>query len=1491
MAAAYLHTLGNQTGPSSWKHQLLLLLHLNPDFFPTQRINSMSSTGVNADPVDLQNIFASLRSSSAKNYAASKDGSPAPALSRQSNSSGFAGNSSPQLQIFNQNQPRAITPHVATASSPLKSLSFLSNPDTSQGSTTPAPAGDRPSSDQTASLLNLLKFSGTTAPSPRSSTTQQPLAASHISPSTFQASPTTHSVHGRGISASDLVASFMGKSPTPAPRENLVSPSSTNHQDFLLNLLNRTTPAQPTLSEHGVAAVSKPSEEPATIQPIIDNSTDTVLENEPNPSPGDIQSSPSTRHSSPIRVFGETDDKEPTPFKPQDLPKIEPAPKKGLLFTYVNPFEQLAASSPRNTPLKSSNGDGNKRKINESAVKGGHSSSRRKLTPAGDEVLESIESSMPALATDKQASDEVLMGIGAPTRSAETVADVLNDVGEKVKQEVENALVKAEMGEEETGLKLEEPDINQDVTSNAIEDKDQDAALNAAQAMLPNENTEEHDGDSLPEIIATIGESLNYGDDPTNIANDWEDAEPQEPNALNGNHRVVPVYQFPMKPFISIEITPKELPTLTFREESMTNIARLKKEFDQTDRTLVTATNDFIVYGSPKSGGLKVIRQDDGLARHVFPDTRDRIFNVSISSANPGSSSRGVQNIIATGVSGTVYWITISAPGEDIFERELKNYGLIFPPSLLHSENPSNGQLKTRAKKSCRHPEFFAIGRGKSIHIVFPAHAQTSKFLQEGTVIDTENYFRDRNLRICTGKAGKDFAFSEDDSVIVTLDKTGKLRFWDITDLVDDKNATASALAPIELKTSMMTLATAHPSEKPWPTSVLLVDKSRPYTKGAALRYVIVGMKQNHTLQLWDLSLGRSVQEVNFPHEKESDAICSITYHPSSGIVVVGHPTRNSLYLLHLSAPRYNLPAISQAKFIKRIANKDSTLPRAEATAILSGLREYSFANRGELRSVELFPSSGEPTRSAEDDDDPMLFELYVMHSRGVTCLGVRKEDLGWTKDNKIAHPVDAEAKGLLVVRDLKESHLASFSEHSSANDGHPPNTTPKILTKATKKPTAPSLIKRDTPLQEQVVPSTTTSNTVTEKPEKRKKKRGGAVPENPQRDLDIAAASASGAVGADPSVDAGRQMQTEPPPPNRASSKETPRTSIPKSGSRDALESVTASGADQAANDQPKNLGIPVEFLDLELRKVEKSVSAEFNKVINQELDTLYKRIAEDKRIQDAAGTAKQDAILRLVSSTLGENVEKALARIITTSMQMDVIPSLGDVTALTLDKRLSDVLTQHLHHALPPLLKLALPEAISHGVQNPEVLRVIADQISGKLSGYVEKEFNKTLQNTIVPNFKNLALSLVQSSKMESDNRIRDYLKKAESQHKQDSAKIDQLTLLVRGLSETVHTMAAAQSEFQQQILLLQEQATQERQKGVSSVASSQESIIPTPSTARPPKSPEQEELDMIRNLMTEGRFEEGSILVSTTSLFIGCLALTSSLVDPVKPASKHF
>ena len=103
----------------------------------------------------------------------------------------------------------------------------------------------------------------------------------------------------------------------------------------------------------------------------------------------------------------------------------------------------------------------------------------------------------------------------------------------------------------------------------------------------------------------------------------------------------------------------------------------------------------------------------------------------------------------------------------------------------------------------------------------------------------------------------------------------------------------------------------------------MLPDRFRPYHKCLARRYVIVGVKQIHALQLWVLILGRLVLEVNFPQESDTDALCSAVYQPLSGIIVVGNTTRNSIYFIHLSPPRYSLPTLSPALYIKSLATKD----------------------------------------------------------------------------------------------------------------------------------------------------------------------------------------------------------------------------------------------------------------------------------------------------------------------------------------------------------------------------------------------------------------------------------------------------------------------------------------------------------------------------------------------------------------------------------------
>ena len=1426
----------------------------------------MSSISGNTDHAsDLQSLLANLRSSSAKNSAASKDGSPAPSSGRQYTS--VDANSAKSLQQDQISQQRSTSMSPAF----LSSLSLnASQPPVSTGvsqSSTPAPVSDRPAPDRTANLLNLLKFSSAQPLSQALPTPILPMAT-QTPPGSFQPSASTHSIHGRGISASDLVASFTTKPLAPAPRENQATVSSANRQDFLLKLLNSTNTTQTANQEartfadlpvgNGEAAIE------ASVQTLPDRTTAANL----STSGSESHSRPPVQNDSPIRVFGSKDNRETTPFEPQDLPPREPPPKKEPIFTYVNPFEQLAASSPRHAKVTVTNGEGNKRKPVKLLPLLDQPISRSNIDLADGELHQSVET-LNALSPDHQHTPmEAPIEISAPSQNPESVAEALDQVGDRIHTEVEDALAAAEDKEVEAKM-VGGTKTSPALASNILEERVGEIASGVKQELKQEEIVEAWK-ESVSE--ATNDGMKNFAVEAarTNNPDEWESAEGEE-SKLESYGRSVKVFQFPMKPFTHIDITLKQRSSLTFREESVTNIARLKKDYDQIDRTLATATNDFIVYGSPKAGGLKVIRQDDGEAKHIFSETHDRIFNVSISYAHPKSPSRGTQNIIATGVSGTVYWSTILKPGEDVFDADVGKKVLVFPPFPHQSDNPSTGQ-KAPAKKSCRNPEFFAISRGKFIYIVFPEHALGSRHLTDSTM-DSESYFKERNLRINTGKGGKDFILSEDDSTIFTLDKTGRLRIWDIRDLVDEDNALATSLGPIEIKTPMLTFITAiNASEKAAPSSILLVDKIRPYTKGTALRYAIIGMKQNHCLQLWDLCLGKAVQEVDFPQENEHDAICSIAYHPPSNIIVVGHPTRNSIFLVHLSAPRYNLPVLSQAELTQRIADKDHSLPRAENTAVMSGLREYSLSDIGQLRSLDLVPSSGEPTRSAEDDEDPMLFELYVMHSKGVTCFGIRKEDLGWSKDSKVLNPVNAEQEGYIDVKYIRQSPSVPPTEPLLTAENIESSSRKSVKEAGLDKTTTPSA--RDIASDESAgIPPKNAANNGSDKPEKRKKKRPVGVQEDPPRQGDQVAVPSLASIGPASYATAAHRAPTILSEPLCNHSREFTQPSTHKSsiGTSEFLPTAQPESnlVHAPVKSEQMNFGISADLLDKESKKIEKGLSNEVHKVLRQQLDILYQRITDDKRVQEAAGAAKQDAILRLVSSTLGDNVEKALSRIITTNIQQEVIPSVVDVASSSLRELVPEVLTQQLRQAIPPLLKLALPEAISKGVQNPEVLHFIAEQINVKVASRMDKELSMTLQKSVAPAFKSLAANVAQKSNVEIEDRLREHLRAAEIQRRDDSVKVDQLTQLVRGLSETVHAMAAAQSGFQEEILKLQQQAANQRQVDLNRPSSSQAASQPGSTAPRlTPKSPEQEELEAITNLMNEGRLEEATIQVCIDS-----------------------
>lgn len=908
----------------------------------------------------------------------------------------------------------------------------------------------------------------------------------------------------------------------------------------------------------------------------------------------------------------------------------------------------------------------------------------------------------------------------------------------------------------------------------------EDKAQAAAQALQTELNREENK-DILREVLPTpdaeavreiVDEAAAQG-----VADSWESADQDEIVVIEDKETpIVKVFNFPMKPWISISLQDGATePRPEFRTEAILDVARLKKEFDQIDRNLFTASQTYMTYGMSKQGGLRVIRQDDGKDAKVFTDTKDRIFNVAMSVTPSDFEGTHREAIIGTGVSGTVYWVQIRDGEKDhIEDAHLEQYGFALPPISNQEGDAPGGALKTRARASTNHPEFFAVGRGKSINLVWPSYIMQNSLFKPGhdRVVDTDKLLSHCSLKINTGKAGKDFTFSQDDTVVVSLDKSGRVKFWDVRDLTSAKPGTdprvkVPAHAALEVKEPLMTLASTPDGEKAWPTSVLLLDKARPYQKRCALRYMIVGMKQNHTLQLWDLALGKPVQEFNLPHSKESDAVCSMMYHAGTGMIIIGHPTRNSVYFAHLSAPKYNLKGVSQAEYVQRLMAQDSSIPQPDSTAVISGVREYSFENRGILRSLDIL---GNPTLS-QGSDEPTLFELYAMHSKGVACLLIKQPELGWSRDNKVLEAVDALKEGVITITKLKTPQVIE-PVTSAGTDATPVRTINKGQAKDPVQHTSvsqpedvqklaeptPTKTKQDT--KENEPPAQSTKDIQVDKPERKSRKKKAAA--------------------------------------NNADSS--------ANGSKDAT-ATTSNKSDTARTN-----GISSDTMDAAINQLESRLNSSLSESFKSSLKNMQGKLDEGARSRDESFNQHQVKLLDMVSEVLNENTQKVLEALIHHQFTELVIPAIGDKAGKAVTDLLNNKLQPHVASTVQKEIQNSLPNALNRSLKSNDFIHAIADRVGTNVSSTVQQEVVNTLVQRLTPSFTNIAKQSAQSVSGEIHQQYREQFDQMKAQHVADTQKIDQLLSYVTRLTDMVSTMAQSQSSLQAEFLKFRQQPVHE-------------------------------------------------------------------------------
>lgn len=252
-------------------------------------------------------------------------------------------------------------------------------------------------------------------------------------------------------------------------------------------------------------------------------------------------------------------------------------------------------------------------------------------------------------------------------------------------------------------------------------------------------------------------------------------------------------------------------------------------------------------------------------------------------------------------------------------------------------------------------------------------------------------------------------------------------------------------------------------------------------------------------------------------------------------------------------------------------------------------------------------------------------------------------------------------------------------------------------------------------------------------------------------------------------------------------------------------------------------------------------------------------RRFDEDRRVQQAAGDAKQDAVLRLLSSTLTDNVEQVISRIVMSNIQGHVVPAIADVTSSSVSRVLSETLNRTLSASIPHELRSIIPEAVNRTLSQPELMSRISDSLVNPLTQAVEREFSHTLHTTVIPAFQKLAVETAQKTVIEVERKHNDTIAALERMRMEDSRKIDQLMATVKQMSETMNSMAKSQADFQDQVRQAQ---AEYYEHGSQQPQQQQQSQV-----IEPEKTPEQLEAEEIEELLRSGKYEDGTIKVCFT------------------------
>ncbi|KAK0210357.1 hypothetical protein DFS33DRAFT_1370841 [Desarmillaria ectypa] len=184
--------------------------------------------------------------------------------------------------------------------------------------------------------------------------------------------------------------------------------------------------------------------------------------------------------------------------------------------------------------------------------------------------------------------------------------------------------------------------------------------------------------------------------------------------------------------------------------------------------------------------------------------------------------------------------------------------------------------------------------------------------------------------------------------------------------------------------------------------------------------------------------------------------------------------------------------------------------------------------------------------------------------------------------------------------------------------------------------------------------------------------------------------------------------------------------------------KNVTWGGKDDNGKGKEKeNTEVPVgQVLTKEMKKLEDSLHTRITRSLNKEMDKQQQRFEDARAHEQAEDFARQEKILKLISTELTRNTTRVVEVAVKNEVQNSVLPSLESITR----NEVKTVLNDQLGRGLTDLVSRRLPAEMETLLLRPEFSNKLAQILASNINIAIDRQVKEVVSQILIPEIHNI-------------------------------------------------------------------------------------------------------------------------------------------------------